>query len=149
MGSPFASTVVETIALPFDPPHTATIHRLSGQDLDAAQYAHMTGIASGRGRNWAQAFIRRAAAGTATPADAEKVLGDPLSGYDRIALVTAGVSTWSYPAQCDKDGTPLASALADLDDEALEFLATAVLKLTKPGLFLATGDAVEAAQKNG
>jgi len=40
------------------------------------------------------------------------------------------------------------ASLEDLDDEAVDFIATEVLRLTKPGLFHATEDDAEAAQKN-
>src|SRR4051812_19798546 len=119
MGSPFASQTTEIVPMPEG--HTVTIHRLSGKDFDAAQYEHMVGIATGRGRNMAQKFRRLAGAGLATEADAEKVLSDPLSGFDRLTLVKSGVSTWSY----DTPVTP--AAIDDLVDEALETLATAVL----------------------
>ena len=142
MASPFASHVTEIVALPFDPPHTATIQKLSGKDLDAAQYAHMVGVATGRGRNWATRFLSLAGAGVATEADAVKVLSDPLSGFDRLALVKSGVKAWSY------DAVPVtAEAVEDLDDEALEFLASSVLKLTKPALFQSAEDR-EASKKN-
>jgi len=138
----FASQTQDTVALPFDPPHTVTIQKLSGKDLEAAQFVHMTGVATGRGRNWATTFRRLAAAGVATNADAQKVLSDPLSGYDRLTLAKAGVKAWTYAEEV----TP--AAIDDLVEEALEFFATAVLKLTKPALFQ-TDEEREAARKNG
>src|SRR3954470_2009045 len=94
MGSPFASQNTEIVPMPDG--HTVTIHKLSGKDFDAAQYEHMVGTATGRGRNWANNFLTLAAAGKATVADAEKVLRDPLSGFDRLSLVKFGASSWSY-----------------------------------------------------
>ena len=131
----FASTSTRTIALPSAPGQTVTIHKLSGKAYDEAQYAHMIGVATGRGRNWATTFLRRAAAGTATTADAAKVLADPLSGFDRLALVKGGLVAWT----CEEAGQPkpvTEAAIEDLEDEPLEFLATAILRLTKPALFL-------------
>jgi len=93
-------------------------------------------------------FMRRAAAGIATNADAEKVLHDPLSGYDRITLCKEGVKAWTC---VDKDGKPLPvtpEAINDLDEDALEWMATQVLKLTKPSLFQ-TDDEKAADRKNG
>jgi hypothetical protein len=143
----FASHTTQTIPVPFDAPHTVTIQKLSGRGLEAAQLAHLTGVVTGRGRNWATTFVRRAAAGLATNADAEKVLHDPLSGYDRVSLVQGGLTAWSYEQDGEKKPiTP--AAIEDLDEDALEWLATAVLKLTKPALFQ-TADEQETARKNG
>jgi hypothetical protein len=94
MGSPFASQTTDTVPMPDG--HTVTIHKISGKDFEAAQFDHMVGIATGRGRNWATNFVKLAAVGQATVADAERVLNDPLSGFDRLSLVKAGVSAWSY-----------------------------------------------------
>jgi hypothetical protein len=137
----FASQTTETLPIPFDAPHTATIQKLAGKDVDAAQLDHMAGVVTGRGRNWAVRFLELARAGAASDKDARKVLDDPLSGYDRLTLAKRGVKAWTYG-----DVTP--AAIEDLDDEALEWFARAVLRLTKPGLFQ-TVDEREAAQKNG
>lgn len=142
----FASTSQLTIALPCEPGQTATIHKLSGKAFDEAQLAHMLGVATGRGRNWATTFLRRAAAGTATTADAAKVLSDPLSGFDRLSLVKSGLVAWT----CEEHGKPkpvTPEAIDDLEDEPLEFLATEILRLTKPALFVTPAE-VEAERKN-
>jgi len=137
----FASETTETIPIPFDAPHTVTVQKLTGRGVDAAQLDHMAGVVTGRGRNWATRFLELARAGTAGPADAQKVLDDPLSGYDRLTLVKRGVKAWTY-------GEVTEARLEDLDDEALEFLARAVLRLTKPALFQTDAER-EADQKNG
>lgn len=143
----FASHTRQTIPIPFDAPHTVTIQKLAGKDVDAAQLDHMAGVVTGRGRNWAVRFLELARANAATEKDARKVLDDPLSGYDRLALVKRGVKAWTY--EVDGTAKPITdAAIDDLDDEALEFLARAVLQLTKPGLFQ-TADERQAAQKNG
>jgi hypothetical protein len=144
----FASHTTDTFPIPFDAPHTVTIQKLAGRDVDDAQLAHMTGVVSGRGRNWATRFLELARRGQATDADARKVLDDPLSGYDRITLVARGVKAWTYT---NADGTPTPitlQAVEDLVDEALEFFARAVLKLTKPALFQ-SADEREGDRKNG
>ncbi len=144
----FASLKTETVTVPGETPTTVVIHKLSGKDYDAAQFVHMTGTATGRGRNWATRFVALASAGTATADDAKKVFADPMAGFDRLSLVKSGIVSWS----CTKaDGKPMdvtPEAINDLDDEALELLAKAVLKLTKPALFQ-TADEYEADQKNG
>jgi hypothetical protein len=143
----FASQTTETLPIPFDAPHTATIQKLAGKDVDAAQLDHMAGVVTGRGRNWAVRFLELARANAATEKDARKVLDDPLSGYDRLTLVRRGLKAWTY--EIDGKPKPITdAAIEDLDDEALEFLARAVLQLTKPALFQ-TADEREAAQKNG
>lgn len=136
MASPFASQTTGTVTMPDG--ETVTIHPLSGKDFEAAQYEHMTAVMTGRGRNWAQHFVRLASLGKATDADAEKVFCDPLSGFDRLTLVKTGVSAWTYPQAVT------AEAIDDLVDEALEQLATAVLKLTKPALFQTDEERAEA-----
>jgi hypothetical protein len=141
----FASAVIDVVTMPDG--HTVTIHKLSGKDYEAAQFEHMVGVATGRGRNWAQRFVRLASQGTATDADAQRVLNDPLSGFDRLSLVKAGVSAWSYLVS-DQPKPVTAAAIEDFDDESLELLATQVLRLTKPALFQTLADR-EAAQKNG
>lgn len=145
MASPFASQTTEIVPMPDG--HTVAIHKISGTAYETAQFDHMVGIATGRGRNWATNFVKLAAVGQATVADAARVLSDPLSGFDRLSLVKAGVSAWSYH-QDDTAKPVTAAALEDLDDETLELLATAILKLTKPGLFL-TDEEREIARKNG
>lgn len=143
----FASDTRTTFPIPFDSPHTVTLQKLSGGEIERAQFEHMEGLVTGRARNWATKFIQFARAGTATAKDARKVLTDPLSGYDRLTLAKSGVKAWSYVV----DGKPkpvTPEAIDDLDDEALEFFATEILRLTKPGLFQ-TQEEAEAAQKNG
>ncbi len=144
----FASHTTTTVTVPGETPGTVTIHKLSGKDFDAAQLAHMTGFVTGHGRNWSTKFLRVAQAGIATEADALKVLADPLSGFDRLELVKRGVAAWSC---LNAKGEPLPvtpQAIEDLDDETLELLATEVLRLTKPRLFLSAKEA-EGEQKNG
>lgn len=144
----FASLTQKDVPIPGEKPETVTIRRLTGAEYDGAQYEHMTGIAAGRGRNWAAKFLQLAAAGKATEADAKRVLADPLAGFDRLALVKAGVVTWSCTLPDGKPREVTAKAIEDLEDEPLELLATEILKLTKPALFQ-TPEEAEAAQKNG
>lgn len=157
MSSPFAShTVSDPIPLPFDPPHTVTVRKLSGREIEAAQEAHRDNLASTSPRSWAATF-RRALEKGATDPEVLKAIRDPLTGYDRYALIAAGLVAWSYPQWVVLRTDPVNKAgdlvkrmasLEDLDDEAVDFIATEVLRLTKPGLFHATEDDAEAAQKN-
>ncbi len=145
MGSIFASQTTDTVVIPFDPAHTATLRKLTGRELDKAQEVHLRATISGRwaAHGWAAEFQRQLEKGIASNTVAERLLRDPLNGYDRHALVAAGLTAWSYP---EPALTP--EAIEDLDDDALEWFARAILQLTKPGLFQ-TEDEAEAARKNG
>jgi hypothetical protein len=150
----FASQTSVTIPIPFDDPHTVTIRKLTGRELERAQAEHMRSMVGGRSvRGWSGAF-QRILNGLATPADAQQVLADPLGGYDRTTIVRAGLISWSYP-QAIAPLTPSEAvdrsrtdAVEDLDDEALEFLATEILRRTKPGLFHTTAADAEAEKKS-
>jgi len=134
----FASLTQQTLLLPFDPPHSVTIRKLTGREVERAQGEHLKGLISGSrsSRGWAEAFQRNLAKGT--PGAVAAVLADPLNGFDRSTILACGLLGWSHP-------TPPFSlaAIDDLDDDAAEFIARAILQLTKPALFLT----VEAAQE--
>lgn len=151
----FASqTASDPIPIPFDPPHTIIVRKLTGRESDAAQEAHRSGLAGGSPRSWATMFRRALEKGASDP-EVLKVLADPLTGYDRFALVRAGLVSWSYPQSVKpvlvkgKQGLPdqTIDVIEDLDDEAVNFIATEVLRVTKPGLFLTAEEDVAAAQK--
>ncbi len=155
MASPFASHSKVTVEVPGDPTQTVTYRKLTGLEVEQAQSEHLKGIIAGRSaRGWSAAFQRVLAKG-ATDADAAAVVADPLTGYDRLAIVRAGLVDWSYPLPVQsqsitRTGDTVMSAVdyvADLDDETLEWLAREILKLTKPGLFQ-TPDEAEAVRKN-
>jgi hypothetical protein len=152
MGSPFAShTTSDPIPLPFDPEQWIQVRKLTGREHEAAQQAHRDGLALGRANVWS-AFLRRALEHGATDPDVLKAIRDPLTGYDRYALVRAGLVAWSYPQSVKpvmaKHATEVGGAVSrpvvesdaveDLDDEAVDFIATEILRLTKPQLFHAT-----------
>lgn len=146
MGSPFASQTSTTVPLPFDPPHTVTIRKLTGREIERAQAAHRDEVASGRTRSWAAFFKRTLERGASDP-DVLAAIRDPLTGYDRFTLVRAGLVAWTYP-QSLKPLTPAervdgirTDGVEDLDDEAVDFIATEILRLTKPALFQSAEDA--------
>lgn len=142
----FASqTKSDPISIPFDAPHTIVVRKLTGREYEAACEAHRGSVATGRPNAWPALFRKALTAGASDP-DVLKAVADPLTGHDRYALVRAGLVSWSYtesikvlPAVGD---TPAIDAVGDLDDEAIDFIATEVLRLTKPALFVAP-EAVE------
>lgn len=159
----FASqTQSDPIPIPFDPPHTVTVRRLAGHEIEKAEEAHRDSIATGSARSWAVTFRRMLEKG-ATDAEVMKAVASPLTGYDRYSLVRAGLVAWTYPQSVKpvkakaavpaKGATPASpaveayDAIDDLDDEAVDFIATEVLRLTKPALFLTAEEDVETAQK--
>ncbi len=154
----FASQTQETFPIPWDPPHTVTVRKLTGKEVEAAQEAHHGSIATGRARSWATTFRRMLEKGASDP-EVLKAIADPLTGYDRFAVIQAGLRAWTYPPRLMppadlKDlgvratiAAEREQAIDDLDDEAADYIATVILKLTKPGLFHATEEDATAAQK--
>lgn len=149
----FASETTTTIPLPFDAPHTVTIQQLTGRDVELAQAAHLRDfVGANSPRGWPAKFKLALATGTAVESDAQKMLNDPLVGYDRLTVARGGLKGWSYTIKNDKgDDVPkpvTPKAVEDLNDDALEFVAIEIMKLTKPSLFL-TDEEKQAARKNG
>ena len=140
MSSPFASECVsDPIPFPVDPDQSFVVRKLRGGEVEAAEREALRNFVSGRSSRGFAGHVARIFAGAGTEADAAKAASDPLAGYDRLALIRAGLVSWTY----DK---PLA-AIDDLDDEAQELIATAVMKQTKPWLFQ-TAEEAERARKN-
>jgi len=161
--SMFASDTQVTLDIPFDPPHTVTLQKLNGRQLVRAQKASFNSmIAEVQGRGGAkvqkdiQTLFERDAADTAK-AIAE-VQADPLNGYDPYSLLYSGIKAWSVGKPLElvavvektadsRDVTVLRiPAIDDLDEEAVHWFATEVMRLTKPALFL-TEEAAKATQK--
>lgn len=141
MGSPFASRIVsDRIPLPFDEGQWIQVRKLTGRECEQAQEAHRGSL--GSSRLWAATFRRALEKGASDP-EVLQAIRDPLTGYDRYALVRSGLKAWSYPEAITKEG----GAIDDLDDEAVDFIATEVLRLTKPALFHATPAEAEAEKK--
>jgi len=136
----FASQTQQTIALPFAPGHTATIRKLTGREVERAQGEHLKSLVSGNrsARGWAESFKRNLAKATGDPTP---IIADPLNGFDRNTIIEAGLLGWSVARKFEPE------AVADLDDDAAEFIARAILKLTKPALFVTSAEDIEALQK--
>ncbi len=146
MGSIFASQTKETIALPFDSPQTVTIRKLTGREVEAAQREDAAKMAAGRG--WAERLQKLLREGVSDDVLKQKLM-DPLIGYDRHMVLLAGIAGWSYTDKPDEKPLKVTpERVADLDDEAADFIAREILRLTKPALF-ATAEELKAQQKNG
>jgi hypothetical protein len=138
MASPFASLVVsDEIALPFDEGQWIKVRKLTGRQYEEAQDAGRAGFLNGN--KWARAFRESLDKGHTEAV--QKALEDPLTGFDRHTLARLGLTAWSYERPIDP------AAIDDLDDDAIEFIAREVLKLTKPSLFQ-TADEQEHERKN-
>jgi hypothetical protein len=80
---------------------------------------------------------------------------DPLNGFDPYVVAQGGIVAWSYPESLavdlvtDDKGNriPRVQAIDDLDEDAIRFFATEIMRLTKPDLFK-TKDEVETDRKN-
>jgi len=156
----FASeTTSDPIPIPGDEPNWVVVRALTGQELEAAAEANRGQVQSGSARAWPATLRRMLEFGASDP-DVLKAVADPLLGYDRVALVRAGLVAWSYPhkiAVRPEGGDLLLRQaeqkerdkhIADLRDEPLEFVAKAALRQTKPALFLTTVQDVEVEKKS-
>ncbi len=144
----FSADTTVTVDLPFDPPHTAVIQKLSGWKLGRAQKAFFNElVAEVQARGGAQVQKDMEVLFTKDPGEAqaqvEAVQKDPLNGYDRITLVGLGVkSISSLPDWASmKADARVDLAREQFDAEVVDFFATEVLKLTKPTLFLTQEEA--------
>jgi hypothetical protein len=139
----FASRTTKVVEIPFDPPQTVTIQKLAGRHLEKARQAQQAAAVDTLQRMGGSAFQRDMAALGDPAAVAKRVAAvqaDPLNGFDRAALLQAGIKAWTY----DEPVTP--ASFDDLSEEAVDYLAREILKLTKPALFR-TGDEQEAEKK--
>lgn len=158
MSSPFASRTTKTIPIPFDPPNEVTIQKLAGRHLGKAQLENQV-LAIDNLRRMGGAAFQKELEGLG---DAEKRAAlvkehqaDPLNGYDRYEVLAKGIKSWSYEEKLDPvevvetDGVTRMRipAIDDLDDEAADFIAREILRLTKPALFQ-TAEEIETATKN-
>ena len=171
MSSPFARATA-TVPVPFDPPHEVTVQQLNGRQLAKAQTAFLNDLIAQvqvRGGAKVQKDIETlfktdtkdvSEEAKQIQAEVEKMKADPLNGFDKYSLCYAGIKSWTYPESLAlvpvvehmADGREITVmrvlAIDDLNDEAVTFFATEVLRLTKPALFQTT-DEQETARKNG
>jgi hypothetical protein len=141
----FASQTTVTLEIPFDPGQTVTIRKLAGRHLQRAHDADLMASLDTMKR-MGGVSVQKELQALGDDATRDKLVetqrADPMSGYDLTTLLVCGITAWSYPDPV----TP--ERIDDLDEEAAAFLGRAILKLSKPGLFL-TEDERQAVQKNG
>jgi hypothetical protein len=140
----FASRSTKTIPVPFDPPHEVTIQQLPGRHLERASQenyieaqAYVTRLGGAEFRKQLQEVEKDSGD---VKAEIVKAKADPLNGYHKPTLIKFGLKSWTY------DDPITEAAIADLTDEGEDFIARAILKLTKPSLFQTVEEA-KATQK--
>jgi len=140
----FASQTTATIPLDGGA-HTATIRKLTGREYERAQADHLRQFVAGHSpRVWAVA-LRKILSGDGANVTARELAdahADPLLGFDRYTIVTAGLVAWTVDG-----GTPTPDQINDLDDDTVETIARAILELSKPSLFQSAAER-DAAKKN-
>lgn len=135
-------TVSAPIPLPFDGGQWVKVRKLTGKQFEHAQAAHRAAFGAGNARAWSLTF-RRGLEHGATDPEVLRAIHDPLTGFDRYELAKSGLVEWSYERALD------AAAVDDLDDDAIDFIAREVLRVTKPALFIETAKEDEADTKKG
>jgi hypothetical protein len=166
MSSPFARAT-NTIPIPFDLPNEVTVQQLNARQLGKAQKAFFNELIAEvqvRGGAKIQKDIQQLWEKTpeekqAAETEVAKVKADPLNGFDKYTLLYDGIKAWTYPDSLERvsvveqtaDGRSVTvvrvPAIDALNDDAVTFFATEVLRITKPSLFL-TKDEQAAEQKN-
>jgi len=145
--SVFTSLVQDTITIPHDDGGTVVIRKLAPKKLrEAARASQLQALEDFKamgGRATLDAFKGIGDDAKAVPeTDVPAPAADPLTGYDQATLCAKGIVSWSYPREVNTE------AIDDLDEDTLLFIARAVLKLSRPSLFLTPAEA-EAARGNG
>jgi hypothetical protein len=154
----------DPIPLPGDDGHTIIVRKLTGREYELVCEEHRSGLWRGRATSWPALFKRALREGAKDPA-VLTAIADPLMGHDRYAILRHGLVSWTLPQSLTpiaaqpavegKDGQPgtpaveAYDALDDLDDDTVDFIATEILKRTKPALFVTTVEEVEDDQKKG
>ncbi|HXH05851.1 MAG TPA: hypothetical protein VNI83_04600 [Vicinamibacterales bacterium] len=134
----FATACQETLPVPGDPSHTVTIRRLSALELEEAQRAAAAAATKRLLELGGASVLKELSAlggSVAAPATSEPI--DPLQAYDRRLVLRAGIVSWSY----ERPVTP--EAIDEIEPEAAEAIARAILRLTRPSLFASPKDAAE------
>ncbi len=144
--SVFAKLRSAVLQIPNTSGETVTIRGLSPTGLRAAQAENQRKAVLAMK---AQRELEDAVGAEDTPVDPDavkawqdKVRSNPLLAYDAETLIAKGVSSWTL----ELDATP--ENIAELDEDARDWMATEILRLSKPSLFR-TIEEQEADRKNG
>lgn len=139
----FTSRVTKTITIP-STPFTATIRKLAPRQLfQAARESQRIALETVNAMGGAdQLFAKhKDELMDVMRVASMKREADPLTSYDQVTLLDKGIVSWT----CDEPKG--LNAYEDLDEDTLRFLATEILRLSRPALFL-TDDEKEEAEKN-
>ncbi len=133
--------VREWVEVPHEPGNRFQLQKLSWKQLEDAQET-----ASARARQHMNDYsadilvaLRREnredalAAADVDEDELEAAQQDPLTGYDRFTLLRHGLVGWEGPEYQEKLND---AARGDLDAETQEWACRAILRLTKPELFV-------------
>lgn len=140
MMSAFTHKVTQTVeSIPNEPGSTALIRKLAPRHLEAAAKESQRRSLNEL-KEMGVSFIKELR--SLTEADISKATtADPLLTYDVPTLIEKGVVSWTL----SEDLTP--ENISSLDEDAQDYLARAILKLSRPKLFQSVEDA-ETERKN-
>ena len=139
--SVFTSLVTEILPVPGAEGQSVTIRKLAPKHLEEARRASQMRALDDMKRTRDALPPEMLADMLAKAEKAEKptTAPDPLLTHDRVSLMQHGVTAWSFAQPLSPD------SFEDLDDDTADWLAGAILRLSKPSLYAAE----DAAQKNG
>jgi len=142
VSSIFTNRVVVTKDVPHDAPNTVTFRKLAPRHLEAAakesQRQSINDVKEAGGAKLVGEITREFKDPEKAKELAESVKRDPLLTYDRVTLIEKAVTGWSYEPE------PVKANFEELDEETQQWLATEILKLSKPSAY-----ETEADRKNG
>lgn len=128
----FTSLVQKTLTVPGDDAYSIVIRRLAPKHLEAARAVtyrqslkSMRQLYDEAGKDVVEQIQKATSDGSA----ADAVNADPLIAFDAVTLIEAGVVSWTYDAPLTRD------SFEDIDADIQHWLATEILKLTKPSLY--------------
>ena len=139
--SVFTSLVTDTLPVPGAEGQSVTIRKLAPKHLEEARRASQLRALDDmkRTREALPPEMLTAMLAKSDKADPPKEKPDPLLTHDRVSLMQHGVTAWSFAQPLSPD------SFEDLDDDTADWLAGAILRLSKPSLYAQE----DAARKNG
>lgn len=170
MGSPFASDITSVVDLPNDAPHTVTIRKLSAKKLAKASqvntvelFSNVKAIGGAKAQKEMQALFKpdpddkakdeQDDAAKAAEEAVEKLKSNPLNGYDKHAMLYAGIVSWTYSKSLEPEKVEELNAegqtvivmrilaIDDMGPEEVDLLADKIMRLTKPSAYLSQEEA--------